>query len=251
MNCNTNNGTERLNLDLKYEELDGYKNCTLSELLTLIIEEFIPKLYRNYVTMNVRFTSKHKKYLENIPSLLKNRKRALVTDILDKISRVTDEMRSSDEESVNNTFMVKSASDNTKYHTVYFGDNVNVCSCTCKEFRKTRMLCKHIIAMVLVGKTTFTDLSVLYLEHPLTNLDEDLFQNFQKNGSPKQVDSVNSGTVLTFFLFLGHVTGVHKEKSVEGDRLVRVDVSLTTVNNMLLKKFQCFLLCFQFCSIKL
>ena len=68
MNCNTNNGTERLNLDLKYEELDGYKNCTLSELLTLIIEEFIPKLYRNYVTMNVRFTSKHKKYLENIPS---------------------------------------------------------------------------------------------------------------------------------------------------------------------------------------
>ena len=85
MNCNTNNDTERLNLDLKYEELDGYKNCTLSELLTVIIEEFIPKLYRNYVTMNVRSTSKQKKYLENIPSFLKDRPRALVTDVLDKI----------------------------------------------------------------------------------------------------------------------------------------------------------------------
>ena len=39
---------ERLRLDLKYEELDGYKNCTLGGLLTVIIEEFIPKLYRNY-----------------------------------------------------------------------------------------------------------------------------------------------------------------------------------------------------------
>ena len=43
------------------------------------------------------------------------------------------------------------------------------------------MLCKHIITVVLVGKKTFTDLSVLYLEHPLTNLDEDLLQNFQED----------------------------------------------------------------------
>ena len=84
MNCNTNNCTERLNLDLKYVEFDGYKNCILSKLLTIIIEEFIPKLYRNYVTVNVRFTSEHKKYLEKMPSFVKDRPRALVTDILDK-----------------------------------------------------------------------------------------------------------------------------------------------------------------------
>ena len=92
------------------------------------MEEFIPKRYRNYVTINVRLTSKHKKYLENIPSFLKERPRALVADILDKISRVTGEMGSSVKESVNTTFTVKSASDNTKYHTFYFGDNVNFCN---------------------------------------------------------------------------------------------------------------------------
>ena len=80
MNCNTNNGTKRLNLDLKYKDLDAYKNCILSEFLTFITEEFIPKLHRNYVKMNVRFTSKHKKYLENILPFFKDRSRAWVTD---------------------------------------------------------------------------------------------------------------------------------------------------------------------------
>ena len=56
MYCNTNNGTERLNEDLKYDELIGYKNCTLSELLQVIIEKFIPKLYRKYVELNVLYT---------------------------------------------------------------------------------------------------------------------------------------------------------------------------------------------------
>ena len=95
--------------------------------------------------------------------------------------------------------MVKSASDNTNYYTAYFGDNVNFCLFTCKEFCKTGMLYKNIITVVLVGKKTFSDLSVLYLEHPLMNLQEDFFQNFQENEGPRQVDLVNSGKSLTLF----------------------------------------------------
>ena len=45
------------------------------------MEKFIPKRYRNYVTINVRLTSKHKKYLENIPSFLKERPRALFAEL--------------------------------------------------------------------------------------------------------------------------------------------------------------------------
>ena len=45
MMWNTNNGTERLNEDLKYDELVKYKNCTLSELLQVLIENFIPKQF--------------------------------------------------------------------------------------------------------------------------------------------------------------------------------------------------------------
>ena len=53
----------------------------------------------------------------------------------------------------------------------------------------------------------------------------------------------------TFFV-LDHVTIVYTKKTVEGDRLVRVDVTLTAVNKMLLRELQSFLLYFQFCSIK-
>ena len=38
-----NNGTECLNEDLKYDELIEYKNCTLSDLLAVIVKRFIPK----------------------------------------------------------------------------------------------------------------------------------------------------------------------------------------------------------------
>ena len=84
--------------------------------------------------------------------------------------------------------------------------------------------------MVLVGKKTFADLSVWYLELPLPNLEKDLFQNFQENEVPRQLYSGNSGKFLTGFLFLDYVNGVYTGKSVEGDRLVRVDASLTAVN---------------------
>ena len=60
--CNTNNGTERLNEDLKYDELVGWKNCTLSELLTIVIESFLPKLYEKYIELNVEFISGYRKY---------------------------------------------------------------------------------------------------------------------------------------------------------------------------------------------
>ena len=62
---------------------------------------------------------------------------------------------------------------------------------------KTKQECYVSISLLcyLVGKKTFTDLSVLYLEYLLTNLDEDLFQNFQENEVPR-LDSANSGKFL-------------------------------------------------------
>ena len=79
MSCNTNNGTERINGDLKHDELVGFKNCSPSELLEIIISRFLPKFYRKYVSLNVKFSSGYKTYAENIPSCLQNRPRSLVT----------------------------------------------------------------------------------------------------------------------------------------------------------------------------
>ena len=64
MMVNTNNGTERLNEDLKYSKLVEYKNCTLSDLLNVVIDKFIPKLYENYIELNVRYTCSLKGIIE-------------------------------------------------------------------------------------------------------------------------------------------------------------------------------------------
>ena len=51
--CNTNNGKECLNEDLKYGDLSGYKNCSLSKVLSVVIESFIPMHYQKYVKLNI------------------------------------------------------------------------------------------------------------------------------------------------------------------------------------------------------
>ena len=66
MMVNTNNGTERLNEDLKYDELVEHKNCTLPDLLNVVIDRFIPKLYEKYIELNVRYTSCYKGYDRSI-----------------------------------------------------------------------------------------------------------------------------------------------------------------------------------------
>ena len=93
--CSTNNGTERLNEDLKHDEHVGWKNCTLSELLTIVIESFLPELYEKYVELNTKFTSGYKKYQESIPESLHNRPRFIVQNMLEILSKVTSSMISS------------------------------------------------------------------------------------------------------------------------------------------------------------
>ena len=177
--CNTNNGTERLNEDLKYDELVGWKNCTLSELLTIVIESFLPKLYEKYVELNVKFTSGYKKYQESIPESLHNRPRFIVQNMLEKMSKVTSSMISSVKVlTEGRIFEVQSesvTSDLKAKYIVDFGNINEICSCTCRGFIRDRLPCKHFFAVIDAGYRTFEQLSPLPLKHPLMTLDETLF----------------------------------------------------------------------------
>ena len=176
---NTNNGTERLNEDLKYDELVGWKNCTLSELLTVFIESFLPKLYEKYVELNVKFNSGYKKYQDPIQKSLHNRPRFIVQNMLEKMSKVTSSMISSVKVlTEGRIFGVQSESVTSDVKAKYIADfgNINeICSCTCRRFRCDGLPCKHFFAVIDAGYRTFEQLSPLLLEHPLMTLDETLF----------------------------------------------------------------------------
>ena len=185
MSCNTNNGTERINRDLKHDELEGFKNCTLSELLEIIITKFLPKLYRKYVFLNVKYSSEYKRYTDVVPNFLQNRPRELVKFLLERSQRVSTRMIESVKETANGVFCVLSddpgISNEEKEYTVVFGDQETFCSCTCRDFRRTRLLCKHFFAVIESNKKQFHDISQLFRDHNFTNLDGGLFGNNEVN----------------------------------------------------------------------
>lgn len=180
-NCNTNNGTERLNESLKYDALDGYKNSSLTELIKSLAQNFLPDLYEKYISLNIKYTSGHKGYCSTIPSYMVNRPGPLVEDMLAKLNRVTPFMISSVYQvtpSVSPVFKVESINEvsNIKHmYTVRFGDSTQICSCDCPSFRIDRLLCKHFFAVFKSQHPFgFNNLSPLFLEHPYTTIDADV-----------------------------------------------------------------------------
>ncbi|KAI9543595.1 hypothetical protein NQZ68_008642 [Dissostichus eleginoides] len=86
----TNNGVERQNETLKHTFLEGYKNCSLSELLTVVVSDFLPKAYQKYIELNVMFSDGYRKYNTNLPQYLQNRPCAIGQHILDRHFRSLD-----------------------------------------------------------------------------------------------------------------------------------------------------------------
>ena len=64
-----------------------------------------------------------------------------------------------------------------KEYTVVIGDQETFCSCTYRDLRRTRLLCKHFFAAIESNKKQFHDISQLFRDHNFTNLDDGLLGN--------------------------------------------------------------------------
>ena len=73
----------------------GYKHCSLSDFISVLIESFLPKLHECHVQENVRYTSYFKKFDSYIPWFLKNKPKSLVANLLKKLESVIETMISS------------------------------------------------------------------------------------------------------------------------------------------------------------
>ena len=51
---NTNNGIERQNESLKYQYLKKKTNCSLSAMITIVLEEFLPDKFNRYASIYIR-----------------------------------------------------------------------------------------------------------------------------------------------------------------------------------------------------
>ena len=157
----------------------------MSELLKIIITKFLPKLYRKYVFLNVKYSSEYKRYTDVVPNFLQNRLRELVKFLLERSQRVSTRIIESVKETANGVFCVLSddpgISNEEKEYSVVFGDQETFCGCTYRDFRRTRLLCKHFFADFESNKKQFHDISQLFGDHSFTNLDDGLFVNNEVN----------------------------------------------------------------------
>ena len=99
---------------------------------------------------------------------------------------VTETMISSVHQATPEKFLVKNStnySDDEIDFEVDFGNDTRFCSCSCPSFKRERMICKHFFAVFASRKTSYTDLSALFKDHPYVTLDADLFNGFDQGNA--------------------------------------------------------------------
>jgi hypothetical protein len=136
----TNNGVEAMNKTLKYNYLPKGKNITLSHLVTILIEEFLPEMLQKYQKENFAMSEFYRSYNEFVPEYLKGRPRSVILHCLSRI-RKAERFSKESVEQINNSsqFIVKSTSG--KEHTVKFKNDEGMPECTCKDWTRWHLPC--------------------------------------------------------------------------------------------------------------
>ena len=94
----------------------------------------------------MRYTLKHK-YVEGVPHFLRDCPCQLVFYLLKKLEKVTEEIKLSVVQVASNQFCVRPSDEQHRYYIVNFSNDERFSSCACHGFRKSRLLCKHLLAV--------------------------------------------------------------------------------------------------------
>ncbi|XP_054272917.1 uncharacterized protein LOC128993182 [Macrosteles quadrilineatus] len=173
MYVNTNNGVERLNKELKYNYLTGLRSCTLSEMISVILKEFLPERYLAYVRENLKLSSLSKKYDQSIPSYLHGRPKWFIDHVITKID-LASQCDAKISVISENKFQVFSTSRDELYE-VKFDKTTMSSSCTCASFKKERLVCKHVIMVGnKIPEWSLENIHTWLLRNPLFCIDESL-----------------------------------------------------------------------------
>ena len=189
----TNNGVEAMNKLLKYSYLPKGKNITLTQLVTVLVEEFLPEMLQKYQKENFAMSESYRSYNEFVPKYLQGRPRSV---ILHCISRIRKAERFTKEAvhqiDTSGQFRIKSASG--KQHTVKFVSDDNMPQCTCKDWTRWHIPCKHFFAVFhYFPNWGWASLPKEYLENEYLSADSTVLTN-SSNGSSTATVSGSSAS---------------------------------------------------------
>lgn len=178
-----------MNKTLKYNYLPKGKNITLSHLVTILVEEFLPEMLRKYQKENFAMSEFYRSYNEFVPEYLKGRPRSVILHCLSRIRKAERFTKESVEQiDSSSQFTVKSASG--KEHTVKFKNDENIPVCTCKDWTRWHIPCKHFFAIFNhFPSWGWTSLPKKYLDNEYLTADSAALINPSHGGNDAPVSS--------------------------------------------------------------
>ncbi|XP_041420683.1 uncharacterized protein LOC121394263 [Xenopus laevis] len=152
--------------------MEGYKNCTLSELLIVLHKHFFPNAHKKYIQLNVQNCEAYRKYKKEVPDFLRNRPRDFVRHMMTRLDTTLDNSHIKILDRKSGIFEVNSEENAAKTYQVTFKDGIP--SCTCADWENHFLPCKHICCILKYNSQLKWDrLNPAYCQNPLFLLDKD------------------------------------------------------------------------------
>ncbi|XP_072315590.1 uncharacterized protein [Eucyclogobius newberryi] len=165
---NTNYGVERLNEWLESSFLTGHRNCSLSELVTVIVQQLLPDSLRKYQELNIRSLDVHRSRV--VPDYLKNRPKDMVDHIMERIDA---HFPADKVQVVSETARRYQATseDGECHYSLWLGSDSRPPYCSCFDWKRHRLPCKHMCAVLRTPNAGWDQLGKCYRDNPIFQLD--------------------------------------------------------------------------------
>jgi len=171
---------------------------TLSHIITNITEEFLPALHYKYIYRNFKQSDLYRSYNPAVvPSYLQGRPKPTILHCLHRQASSNKFTNSMVKSTDNGKFEVQG---NTKTHMVDFGVVSGEPACTCKDWVKYHIPCKHFVGVFrLFPQWGWEMLPQSYQQSPYLNVDDQAISDYVKDEpqhySPETSSTPSSPTV--------------------------------------------------------
>lgn len=119
-----------------------------------------------------RASSNFKAYDASIPHYLHNRPRTVVQHCMKRLHSIDHNFGSGDiDKRIDGTSEAYTVKSMDKRYQVTMGSEKEFPNCTCEDFRRNFLPCKHFFAVFKFSNQSWNNLSPLYIESPFLNLD--------------------------------------------------------------------------------
>ena len=168
----TNNGVESMNKTLKYNYLPRGKNITLSQLVSILVEQFLPEMFRKYQKQNFAMSESYRSYNDCVPEYLRGRPKAIILHCLSRLRKAKKFRKESVIQiSDSGHFLVNSSSG--KQHAVKITNSSGNPECSCKDWIRWHIPCKHMFTVFSYTQWAWSDLPSSYLHSEFLSADSE------------------------------------------------------------------------------